>query len=134
MVVVAIIGVLAAVAIPAYNTYRGNARTSLVNGSLNNIIKAFNACLVSDGAFDTGTGECGNPNINMTLQAQTGATITSNKNTGGSVTTICFQVEADSAIANQEDIGCVQFDVNGNPTRKLDDTTNTGKCTTGSCG
>ncbi len=45
LVVVAIIGVLAAVAIPAYNNYRNNAAYAALTSSLQNIGKGFAACL-----------------------------------------------------------------------------------------
>ncbi|MBC6415568.1 MAG: pilin [Bdellovibrionales bacterium] len=45
LVVVAIIGVLSAVAIPAYNKYKNNAKASAVQGTINNINKAFKACM-----------------------------------------------------------------------------------------
>jgi len=45
LVVVTIIGVLAAVAIPVYNNYRRNAAQSAILSSLNTVGKAFAACL-----------------------------------------------------------------------------------------
>ena len=73
LVVVAIIGVLAAVAIPAYNRYRADAERNVVRSTLNQVIKAFNAC-IADQPFAT----CATNNINMTVSAQAGTTIASN--------------------------------------------------------
>ena len=71
LVVVAIIGVLAAVAIPAYQRYQESAKINVIKGSLNNIVKAYNACLaVSDVAM------CSTNDIDMTINAQPGTTIT----------------------------------------------------------
>ena len=62
LVVVAIIGVLATVAIPAYNKYRVSAVQSTVNREASQILKAFQACLTQD-TVDT----CSHPNINGTI-------------------------------------------------------------------
>jgi len=43
--VVAIIGILAAVAIPAYNQYRENAALGAFNSTGTNIVRAFQACI-----------------------------------------------------------------------------------------
>ena len=45
LVVVAIIGILAAVAIPAYNQYRKTATIGAMNSDATNIIRAVTACL-----------------------------------------------------------------------------------------
>ena len=53
LVVVAIIGILAAVAIPAYNKYQENAKIGTISGTLDQAVKAFNACLAVGTAFAT---------------------------------------------------------------------------------
>ena len=100
LVVVAIIGILAAVAIPAYNSYQDNAKVSVIKGSLNNVTKAFNACITVD-TF----GNCVSTNIAMTLNAQPGTTVS----VGMNAAMACFMVE--HAASGYE--GCVQFNTNG---------------------
>lgn len=103
LVVVAIIGVLAAVAIPAYNKYQKTAKINVVKSSLNQVVKAFNACLATETvticANATGT-------INDTLNAQPGVGITATNGTSG----ICFYVDATTGGGYT---GCVQLDDNG---------------------
>ena len=70
LIVIAIIGVLAAVAIPAYQAYLNNARKNMAEGSINQIKKAFPACFAVNG-FST----CANEEINNTLKEQAGADI-----------------------------------------------------------
>ena len=108
LVVVAIIGVLAAVAIPAYNAYRADANRNMIRSSLNQIIKAFNACISAE-TFATcapaGTALTNNT-INGTLAAQQGTTVQS----VGDAANACFMVEGAGVS------GCVSFDVNGQVT------------------
>jgi len=122
LVVVAIIGVLAAVAIPAYNKYRNNAKAATVTSSLNNINKAFKACFaVEDFA------KCATDNIDKTLEAQPGVTIG-----GGTKGTAkrCFSVTLDTGVvADQGHLGCITFDGDGSLSSKtVDDSTNKGTC------
>ena len=120
LVVVAIIGVLAAVAIPAYNRYRANANANAINSSLNQVNKAFNACLANGDELTT--TECGGPTINGTLNAQPGTTITSmvaNPLAARGTATVCFEVDSDQGQANQFE-GCVDFDINGQQINRSD--------------
>ena len=55
LVVVAIIGVLAAVAIPAYNKYRVNAAQAAIESSLQSIGKGIAACLTLNSFLDCDT-------------------------------------------------------------------------------
>ena len=104
LVVVAIIGVLAAVAIPAYNRYRADAERNVVRSTLNQAVKAFNAC-IADQPFAT----CAVDNINNTLSAQPGTTITSN--TAASMAPpFCFQVGGVGAGGRS---GCVGLNADG---------------------
>ena len=63
LVVVAIIGVLAAVAIPAYNSYREGAAENAAKASAKSIYKAIQACLANGDAFS----DCTNTKVNNTL-------------------------------------------------------------------
>ena len=102
LVVVAIIGVLAAVAIPAYNSYRANAERNVVRATLNQVIKAFNAC-ISNEAFAV----CDGNDINDTLAAQPGTTITT---TTDGMSDFCFLA---SMVGAGDRSGCVQLNENG---------------------
>ena len=108
LVVVAIIGVLAAVAIPAYQSYQENAKIGVVRGSLNNIIKAYNACLAVESV-----ATCAVPDINMTLNAQPNTTIMGAAGTT-TMTAACFLVTGSGSISGYS--GCVAFDSNGQTT------------------
>ena len=101
LVVVAIIGVLAAVAIPAYNKYQKSAKLSVVKGSLNQIQKAYNACL-SVGTF----AACSSSDIDDTLKAQTGATVAA---TVTGTTKACFIATHTASTYD----GCVEFNADG---------------------
>ncbi|MCY4512277.1 MAG: prepilin-type N-terminal cleavage/methylation domain-containing protein [Bdellovibrionales bacterium] len=63
LVTVGIIGILASVAIPAYNKYRQNAVEGAVEAEAQNMMKAFEACLAAGTAINT----CGTNNINNVL-------------------------------------------------------------------
>ena len=127
---VAIIGVLAAVAIPAYNSYQQSAKVNAIKGSINNIVKAFNACLVVN---DFAT--CDNDNVNTTLNAQPGAMIASGTN--GSTMACWNVINATTTTLG----GCVQVGSNGQISTQSSDTqigdttapvcnTSMGTCTT----
>ena len=61
---VGIIGVLASVAIPAYNKYRVNSNISAVNAETIGLKKAVEACLAAGGSFNkTNAVDCGHHTI-----------------------------------------------------------------------
>ncbi|MBC6415074.1 MAG: pilin [Bdellovibrionales bacterium] len=85
LVVVAIIGVLTAVAIPAYNKYKNDAKVKNVEASINMINKSFKACMAIDAFTD-----CATTDINMTLEKTQSVRIRARKNSGD--TEVCFDV------------------------------------------
>ena len=98
LVVVGIMGVLVAVAIPAYNGYRRGAKTGVIHASLTQIEKAFPTCL----AVNTFMG-CNTANVNGTLTAQSGATITKD----GNDQRVCYFVTLDDDTEGYT--GCLDF-------------------------
>ena len=98
LVVVGIMGLLAAIAIPAYNGYRRTANTGVLNASINQIMKAFPTCL----AVNT-FANCATANIANTLTAQAGADITKN----GNAQRNCWLVELTGAEGYK---ACVSFE------------------------
>ena len=128
LVVVAIIGVLAAVAIPAYNRYRADANRSVVRATLNQIIKAFNACITED-TF----ANCASNDIRGTLNAQAGAAVTQNQ--AAMAASVCFLVD----VAARDVEGCVQMNPNGEVATQsatdaqIDGATMASACATGVC-
>ena len=122
---VAIIGVLAAVAIPAYQRYQENAKVSTIRGSLNNIVKAYNACI----AVDT-VANCATPTINMTINSQPNTMITGIAGTGvpsGG----CFTVIGSGSIVGYG--GCVGLNTLGETLRVSADTDISNTSSTASC-
>ena len=96
LVVVAIIGVLAAVAIPAYNKYRVNAVQAALSSSLNSIGKGFAACLTLNqwaqcdtlGEIDVSCPDCGTPSSNS---GNSRWCVTAEKPVGGTTYTGCLE-------------------------------------------
>lgn len=108
LVVVGIMGLLAAVAIPAYNTYRRTAKEGVVNATLTQIEKAFPTCL-SVNTFktcvETGNPAMFDPSIMGTLQAQTGAAIAGKVEANDQ--RVCYEVTLGDDAEGYE--GCVDF-------------------------
>ena len=109
LVVVAIIGVLAAVAIPAYNTYQTNAKVGVVKSSMQQVIKAVNACL----AVGSPITDCDDDDVNMTVRAQDNTEI---KGTAGTATgtEACFIVRYKTGGTTTQQ-ACISIDKTGVP-------------------
>ena len=112
LVVVAIIGVLAAVAIPAYNKYQKNAKVNVIKASMNQIIKTYNACLSGKNQGDCTSGMAGTAltltaiDIDGTLDAQPGTTIQATRSAANAACIIVTH-----AASTYE--GCVGFNADG---------------------
>ena len=91
--VVAIIGILAAVAIPAYQGYQENAKKGVVNGSLNIVKKSVRICLVNSTA-----AQCLTDDVHGSVEAQEGYEITV---VDGSSTNKCFVVSEGALSSNK---------------------------------
>ena len=140
LVVVAIIGVLAAVAIPAYQKYQNDAKENVVSGTIKVINKTMKACLVSKNLEECATyndipAKCTaavvdvTKGIDNTIEPQSGSKIKCNLLAAN--TKACFQVEVDSPTADESHVGCIEFDVNGAVVNeKYDDGSDAGTCTT----
>ena len=95
--VVGIIGVLAAVAIPAYQRYQRNAEIGVVQSTINQIRKSFQICMsVSD------LTSCRKSNVDGTIELGSEITLSPSDPSG---TKTCWKLEKGS-----EFTGCVAFD------------------------
>ena len=124
LVVVAIIGVLAAVAIPAYQRYQTEAKKSTIKGSINQIIKAYNACISVKASTN-----CDDGHIDMTLAQQPNTTISGTTGTG-SPAGVCFLIVGAGSLSDYS--GCVAVNTDGSLIRRTPDT-NINNGTTATC-
>ena len=131
---VAIIGVLAAVAIPAYNQYQENAKVGVIASSLSQITKAFNACLA---VGETAAKCAGNVNVNGTVRLDDATKGDVNRVAGKN----CFFVTYGPTIAGSASTagltGCVELTDVGVVTSESDNAgivaAGTGFCASGVC-
>ena len=105
LVVVAIIGVLAAVAIPAYRTYQKDAAEGTVSSSLTQIGRATTACLTSNNGIHTNCTSLSQINV----ACPTTTACTGNKTTTPSaMNPLCFEVQRAGSAR-----GCVEVTLLG---------------------
>ena len=107
LVVVGIMGLLAAIAIPAYNGYRADAQSGVISATLATIQKSFPACLTVN-PFNT----CATLNINGTLNTSGMSRIYINMDNQN----ICYGVEVGGTLGTNpgqpgtpDYSGCVAF-------------------------
>ena len=122
---VAIIGVLAAVAIPAYQKYQANAKLGVIKGSINQIIKAYNACIAVESV-----ATCATNDIDDTLKEQPNAMVVATAGTGTPAGG-CFVVTGSGALAMYS--GCVGLGPDGEVLRQSSDTDISTLSTTAAC-
>ena len=120
LVVVAIIGVLAAIAIPNYNQYKKKSQIQAIKTTLNNVITAVNACILDDNELNVCGGRDGHPVPRECLSVGSsinGTMIASDNNSNLSAvvnkgfTKLCIIYNID---VPQKYKGCVEFDDEGN--------------------
>ncbi len=110
MIVVAIIGILAAVAIPQYKDYTAKAKASAALGSLNSLKTAIGLCAQEQGALtECDTGKPGIPGYTPSKEV-TGATVTN----GEIVATLAAGIGADAAVTFKVTPNFAANDTNSN--------------------
>lgn len=107
MIVVAIIGILAAIAIPAYNDYMVRARTSELINVASNAKTAVSEFRISQGAFPTSNATAGVTNVSTNLVSSmtvgNGGVVTivgnqTNLGTGGAFSIVLTPTFANGAV------------------------------------
>ena len=134
LIVVAIIGVLAAIAIPYYNNYKKRTEETVAKATINQIKKAFDSCRTFLPYY-----RCIGYNINNTFIHQEGAVVKSEfVGTPPNYTMACFQVRVKGHMSGEGSRRCVQYNPTSTiPVQETIDGVNNkdGKCqkTTGEC-
>ena len=112
MVVIAIIGILAAVAIPAYTKYQVRARTATVQATLNQVKTSFPVCLAANSNSWSICTDDNTPKsqfINNTLSTQRGVQITSERDISAGNEKGCWKV------VSQNVEGCIEYNNGATP-------------------
>ena len=102
-------------AIPAYQKYQASAKVSTIKGTINQIIKAYNACITVKAHT-----ACDDAHIDMTLAAQPTVTITPTIGTGTPLGT-CFVVAGVSGTSLAGYSACVGLTSEGAVLRQSTD-------------
>ena len=132
MVTVGIMGTLVGVGIPAYNKYQGNAGEESVKAEVSTLLKAFQACIVSDTAANCATADI-NETVSVSCVESTLTAAPTNKNECGFKLVspkLCFASYRRAGGADKK--ACVEYNTTDNKITKTVDTTkyckNTGEC------
>ena len=119
LVVVAIIGILSAVAIPAFQKYQIRAEKGVIRATLNSIGKGTAACLTLDDQSMCATTSAINVNCGANIECEPHSNNATN-------TALCFNVgkpKINDSAAETKFQGCVSINVDtGLPTVLVDDT------------
>ena len=107
LVVVAIIGVLAAVAIPAYRGYQADARTGVVQSSLAQLAKGTNICLSQQDGSGTSCDSTGE----ISVECGAGFTCEQKTTAPSGTDPVCWQVSD----AGMQVRGCIEIPLAGAP-------------------
>ena len=100
------------ITIPAYQRYQAGAKLNVIKGTVNQVVKAFGACIT-----DKAASVCASNNIDNLLEAQPNVAIA---NVASTSTEECFTIIGSGSLANYS--ACVALTgTNGTVTRASSD-------------